>query len=284
MAGMNMKKFKLIHHVDQSTITAMYAEYAPVFILSTGRSGSKFIVELLNLLPGVNALHEPRPTLQYFSNFAFLHQDQVETLTRMIDATRMEMILETYIQGKIFIESNQCLTFFAPAIAALFGNAKFVHLVRHPGDFVRSAVRKGWHRNDSIWESGRARMADEKCWQAMDQYQKLAWLWTISNGYLEDFKKNLGQRRVMTVRLEDLGQGREHVESVFAFIGSREIEWAQVEKIQETRINALEIYPDEPPNMRKVPDYPSYGDWPEAQKRRFRERVGSLATLYNYAI
>ena len=101
---------------------------------------------------------------------------------------------------------------------------------------------------------------------------------------MEDFKKNLGKTRVLTVRLEDLVQGRECVENVFAFVGSRGIEWAQVEKIQATRINALEIFPDEPPNMRKVPDYPSYDDWPEAHKRRFRERVGSLATLYGYAI
>lgn len=277
-------KFKMIHHVDQKTIAEMYGGYAPVFIMSAGRSGSKFIVELLNLSPVVNAFHEPRPTLQYFSHFAYHHQDQVETLAKMIDAARMELILEMYIQNKIFVESNQCLTFFAPSIAALFENAKFVHLVRHPGDFVSSAVRKGWHLNDSIWESGRVRMADEKCWQTMNQVQKLAWLWAITNNYVEDFKKKLGEERVRTVRLEDLVQSRECVGSLFSFVGAREINWARVEKIQGTRINELEIFPEEPPNMKKKADYPGYQEWTEEMKRNLFEFCGESPKRYGYVL
>lgn len=41
----------MIHHVDQETIAEMFKSYAPVFVLSTGRAGSKFIVELLHLSP-----------------------------------------------------------------------------------------------------------------------------------------------------------------------------------------------------------------------------------------
>jgi hypothetical protein len=113
-----MTQFKMIHQADQKTIAAMYHEYSPVFVLTAGRSGSKFVAELLNLSPGISAFHEPRPTLQYFSNFACHHQHLAETLNGMIDAARMEMVLETYISGKVFVESNQCLTFFAPALAA----------------------------------------------------------------------------------------------------------------------------------------------------------------------
>ena len=39
-------KFKIIHHVDQPTIDQMYQKYSPIFVLSTGRSGSKFITKL----------------------------------------------------------------------------------------------------------------------------------------------------------------------------------------------------------------------------------------------
>jgi hypothetical protein len=279
-----MNAFKMIHHVDRRTLEWMYRRYEPVFILSTGRSGSKLIVELLGLSPAVNAFHEPRPTLQVFSDFAYHHQAQDNSLTKMIDAARMEMVLETLIKGKVFVESNQCLTFFAPAIAALFRSAKFIHLVRHPGDFLASAARKGWYMNDSIWEAGRPTSAETGLWRKWDQMQKLAWLWAATNAYVEDFKKNLGKRRVLTIRLEDLVLGREGVKSVFAFSGAGRVPWAEVERIQKTRINELQIFPDEPPNMRKNPDFPAYGEWPDAQKRWFRERVGTLAALYGYEI
>jgi hypothetical protein len=279
-----MKTFQMIHHVDRKTLDMMYRRYKPVFILTTGRSGSKFVVELLNLAPDVSAFHEPRPTLQHFADFAFRHQAEVETLTRMIDAARMEMILETLIKGRVFVESNQCLTFFAPAIAALFGSAKFVHLVRHPGDFVASAARKGWYVNDSIWEAGRPKPLETGRWSAWDQMRKLVWLWTATNGYLEDFKKNLDRRRHLTVRLEDLTEGRECVQRVLAFCGAGPVDWTQVEKAQRTKVNELQIFPDEPANMRKNPNFPPYGQWSDAQKQWFRESVGHLTRLYDYEI
>ena len=67
----------MIHHVDQAAIDRMYGEYAPVFVLTTGRTGSRLLVEMVNLSAGLSAFHEPRPTLQYFSNFAFHHQNGV---------------------------------------------------------------------------------------------------------------------------------------------------------------------------------------------------------------
>jgi len=279
-----MKRFKMIHHADQATISEMYEGYAPVFVLSTGRSGSKFIVELLNLSPTIAAFHEPRPCLQYFSNFAFQHQPQLEILSRMIDAARMEMILETHIKNKIYVESNQCLTFFAPAIAGLFRGAKFAHLLRHPAHFVRSAVRKGWHRNDSIWESGRVRLADEKNWSRMEQRERLAWLWTVTNEYIETFKKGLASERSLTVRFEDLLHGPNEAERLFRFVGSRPINREQIRQAQDKRINELEIFPDEPPTMRKISDFPPYEEWPEEWQEKLRAGVGTLAANYGYEV
>lgn len=170
-------KFRMIHQVDQAGAADLFNRYRPVFILSPGRSGSKFIAELLNLSPALSAFHEPRPALQYCANFAFLHRGETPLLAKMIEAARFELMLDTFIKGRTYVESNQCLTFFAPAIAGLFRGAKFVRLTRHPGDFVASAARKGWYRNDTIWEAGRPKPADEKRWESWSQTEKLAWLW-----------------------------------------------------------------------------------------------------------
>jgi hypothetical protein len=277
-----MNKFEMIHHVDQKTILRMYDHYQPVFILTTGRSGSKFLAELLNLSPAVNAFHEPRPTLQYFSDFACHHQDQVETLTRIIDAARMEMVLETCIKGKVFVESNQCLTFFAPALAGLFKNAKFVHLLRHPGDFVASAVRKGWHINDSIWEAGRPQLADKKQWRQWTPVQKLGWLWNESNFFLRDFFGKLGSGRVMTCRLEDIVTTLDQAAGLFTFCGVDAPEKNKIMGMQSTKINPLWIGPQEPPNMRKDPGFPAYGDWTVEMKNELWQMVGEAAGRFGY--
>lgn len=277
-------KFKMIHHVDQHTIDQMYADYSPVFVLSTGRSGSKLIVNLVNLSGNVTAYHEPRPTLEYFSDYAYHHQNESDILTNMIDAVRMELVMEIFIKDQIYVESNQCLTFFAPVISKLFKNSKFVHLVRHPGDFVRSAVRKGWHKNDSIWESGRAKMEDKKQWAQLDQIERLSWLWMTTNQYIEDFKTQVHTSRVFTLKFEDLVEKKETVKKLLEFIGGHHIAEEKIEQIQQTRINELQIHPHEPPTMKKVVDFPLYNQWDDEMKNKLKKYGKKLGLLYNYDI
>ena len=275
-------KFKIIHHVDQETIDDMYNEYSPVFILSTGRSGSKFTAALLNCSPNITAYHEPRPTLQYFSNNAFHHQNEEHVLTNMIDAVRMELMLDVFIKNSIYVESNQCLTFFAPVIAKRFKKSKFVHIVRHPGDFVRSAVRKGWHKNDSIWESGRVKMADKNQWDRMDQVERLSWVWVETNRFIENFKKQVHSQRVLTLKIEDLIKKKKTVKKLLEFIGARDIDAEKIEEMQGKKMNELHIHPDEPPNMKKVTDFPAYNEWNDDMKNKLRKYAERLVKRYGY--
>lgn len=277
-------KFKMIHHVDQKTISEMYNEYAPVFILSTGRAGSKFLPELLNLSSPIAAYHEPRPTLEYFSHYAYRHQGETGILTQMIDAVRMESILEDYIKDKIYVESNQCLTFFAPVLAQLFKKSKFVHVVRHPGGFVRSAVRKGWHKNDTIWESGRLKMADEQQWAGMDQIERLSWLWNMTNRFIDDFKCTIPRERTAFFKLEDLSTDAGAVKELLRFIGGQEIPGTAVKKMQTTRVNELYIGPDEPPNMKKIANFPKYPEWNDELKEKLKSHTQALAESYGYRL
>lgn len=274
--------FSLIHHVDQATINSMYSEYPAVFVLTTGRTGSRLLVELLNLCKGINAFHEPSPTMQYFSNFAYHHQERHELLAKMLDAARMELVLQTLIRHQIYVEANQCLTFFAPAIAGLFRQARFVHLVRHPGDFVRSAWRKGWHRNDSIWESGRVRLENETTWKAMNEIEKLAWVWTATNQYIENFKASIQKERFHLVRLEDLAADKTATEKLAAFCGGGLPENKAAQALRERPVNPLHIGADEPPNMRKHADFPHYHDWSARQRQDLLRHADGLAKYYGY--
>ncbi len=277
-------QFKMIHHVDRATVDRMYREYSPVFILSTGRAGSRFIAALLDCARNVAAYHEPRPTLQYFSDYAFHHQGDEDILTNMIDAARMESILDIFIKSKIYVESNQCLAFFAPVISRLFEKSKFVHVVRHPGDFVRSAVRKGWHKNDSIWETGRVKPADRVLWGQMDQVQRLSWVWETTNRYIHEFMERLVPGRGLTQRFEDLVGDAGEVGKLLAFTGADDIGPAKIKEIQAKRVNELRIRPDEPPNMKKRRDFPYYLEWDEGMRGKLREITAVLAGQYGYGL
>lgn len=274
----------MIHHVDQETISEMYNNYAPVFILSTGRAGSKFLAALLNHAPTIAAYHEPRPTLEYFSDYAYYHQQEDAILAKMIDAARMESILEDFLKDKIYIESNQCLTFFASALARLFKKSRFVHVVRHPGDFVRSAVCKGWHKNDTIWESGRLKMADEQRWAEMDQIERLAWLWNATNRFIEDFKRTVEKERAAFIKLEDLSTDTGVVKELLRFSGGKEIPGDVIKKMQNTKVNELYIGPDEPANMKKIADFPQYKDWSDELKGKLKRHTQELAVSYGYRV
>lgn len=280
----NGSRFKIIHHADQPTIDEMYHEYSPVFILSTGRSGSKFIVKLLNLSANVIAYHEPAPILAYFSDYAYHHQGEVDILANLLNGARMELILEVFIQNKIYVESNQCLTFFAPVISELFKKSKFVHQVRHPGDFVRSAIRKGWHKNDSIWESGRVKMADKNLWAKMDHVEKLGWVWNTTNRFIEDFKNRIDPGRIMELKVEDLYENNDKVQELLQFIGTVGIPAESINKIQKEKVNKFRIGPNEPPNIKKIQDFPLYTEWNEQMKNKLKRLANDLANRYKYKL
>ncbi len=284
MKDENMK-FKILAHTNQKTIDQMYNDYSPVFILSTGRSGSKFLATLLDYSENVTAYHEPKPMLTYFSNYAFHHQQETKVLTHMINAARMELILTVFIKNKIYVESNQCLTFFAPSIANLFKKSIFVHVVRHPGDFVTSAVKKGWHKNDSIWEAGRVKMADKNQWNQIDQIERLSWLWYTTNHFIEEFKKQIETRRIITTTLEKVANNTKEVKKLLEFASAADIKKEKINELQKKKINELHIHPDEPPNMKKTKNFPAYNQWNNEMKQKLIKYSGHLARqFYGYQL
>ena len=279
------KRFEIFHHIDQSTIDLMFREYSPVFVLTTGRSGSKLIHQIFSSCPDIVSHHEAFPTLQYYSNFAYHNQYQLGVLKGMFLAARMEMILEIFNNRKIFCESNQCLTFYAEAILQIFPRAKFVHLIRHPGSFIRSAIQKGWHLNDSIWESGRIKMTDTHEWAKLSQIQKLAWVWHATNKYIYDFCISANKERCLIVKLEDILRIPDILESLLLFAGSKCIlSLQQICELQETKINELLIHACEPSNMYKIRNYPVYEKWSDLEKESINEYLIELANIYGYEL
>jgi hypothetical protein len=276
--------FTMIHHIDSLTLKRFYQEFSPVFFLNTGRSGSAFLNNIFKHIDIVQAYHEAPPNLMMFPNFALHNQHEKILLQRIFEAARVELMLNAFIKEKVYIETNHCLVFFAHQIKSLFPNAKFVHLIRHPGDFIRSAVMKGWHKNDTIWENNRIRMMNEKEWSGLTHIEKLAWVWSSTHNFIEEFKMNCSQD-VLTVKLEDLISCKKDFIKMIKFINADIfLEDMLIEKLQEEKVNEIVIHKSEPPTMFKLTEFPKYIDWQEQQKIQVRSIAGDLVKKYSYIL
>ncbi len=277
------QKFNSFHHIDQKSIDQMFDSYAPVFVLSTGRSGSKFIHHILSKTDSIVSFHEPTPTLMYFSNFAFHNQKKKELLKAIFLSARMELILDAFNKNVTYFESNQCLVFFASVINDVFPNARFIHIVRHPGDFTRSAIMKGWHVNDTIWESGRIRILECEKWQKLHSIQKLAWVWKSTNEFINNFLYKLSAERFLIIRFEDMVSQPEIIKKIFSFVGiSETLQHDTITMFQKKKINEHKISINEPPNMKKLAYFPKYQNWSSTDKQKLIKSIGKLHNNYNY--
>jgi hypothetical protein len=129
----------------------------PVFIVSTGRSGSMMIARTLGVHPGIYALHEPYPRLNTEGFAKWSNPAKTSELTARVERKRRWLLEQTSHNGYLYVESSHFCSFFIPELFDLFG-AKFVHLHREGGDFVRSAIRRKWYRKEGVGGRIRTRL------------------------------------------------------------------------------------------------------------------------------
>lgn len=185
----------------------LFEEHEPVFVLSTGRCGTALITRVFQEIPGVLAIYGAQPELSEIVRGAYAEGlEKFEAYKMAISAARFELVAEAQLRGRRYVETNNRSTFFAPHLAELFPKARFLHFVRHPGDFVRSAIRRKYYEGH-FFDMGRitpARGRAAEQWSKMSQYEHCAWLWNETNQYIETFKSGSGKGKVLTVLAEDL--------------------------------------------------------------------------------
>lgn len=210
----------------------------PVFVLSTGRAGTRFLYELLRKSGEVRAYHELLPELRYHSQEAYNKGlSKSREITAMFDAARYEFIRNAYIERKVYVELNPGITFFAFQIAHLFPKAKFVHLHRHPLEFIESGLSRNWYDTGSIIEEGRLRCGKAGYWEALSQPEKIALLWKETNKFIEGVKE-LFSDRFITLSSNDVFKSEPELMRVVEYAGARDLSEAQVRKHMKYVVNA----------------------------------------------
>lgn len=147
------------------------------FILSHGRTGTKFLAKLLNGCDGAVVHHEPTPS---DSNIVFYSHAGVfrSVLNGMLEDRFQQLLLQAD-GADVYGECNSYLRFEGEWLKNNL-DATVIYLCRDGRDFVRSAYpRKLYTELEpqlSIVPLDGSAYADK--WHGMSRFEKICWYWT----------------------------------------------------------------------------------------------------------
>lgn len=246
-----------------------------LFVLSTGRCGTAMITHILAKSPKLRVEHNPKPELEYVSSIAQRDCSTLEAKKLAILAARFDLFfLDTFLRGKIYVETNNRISLFAPALSEIFPHAKFIHLVRDPAGFVRSGMRRGYYKGGVI-QHQRLDGSSYGPWSGFSRVEKIAWEWNQINKDIEAFKAQVSSERILTINSEKFYVDPTVTHNLFEFINvDNPFDGLKGER-------ALMRLLSKRVNEQTIGSFPDYPHWEEADKASLR-RIASLSKTYGY--
>jgi hypothetical protein len=252
----------------------------PVFFLSTGRCGTKWFSDLLLKDRDLSVFHAPLPNLavpgktawDLTRKYNFKLPEQENLLLEEIFLTGREQHLRYSAKAqKRYVETNNYITFFAPVLAKIFPDAKFVHIVRDPLAFIRSGMDRAYYspgNTDDIKRIVPNKVIGGKEWDFLSQYAKIAWLWKETNEFIESFSGTVPQKNFKFFRfdLSDSDGLIDMIEFLETNITSRQIN--SMLKVKK--------------NVQKKRTAPEYKLWDKNYREEVKDICSELAAKYNF--
>jgi hypothetical protein len=252
----------------------------PVFFLSTGRTGTAWLADLFSGDRGIKAFHAPSPDLATQNLYAYRLQmdknhkkEEVdEILSQIFMAGRENYLRYSYKCQRRYLETNNHITFFAPTIAGLLPKARFIHIRRHPGDFVSSGLKRNWFRQEGkeLRQIVPMQGHDKDAWPDYTPITKIGWLWKETNSYIETFKESLSPDRTFTFDFSSMNL--DSLRELMQFTDSR-INEKQIRKKINRRLNKQQYSASE-----------KYTNWTDGDKALLAEVCDPLASKYQYKL
>lgn len=197
-----------------------------VFVLGSGRCGTKAIVKML-AGAGIEAHHE-------YCRYSY-QREAVLTYIGKYEPLRMALILERifgsaayYSEQPIFLDSSHKLVPVVDVLTDMFPDAKFIHLIRDGRKVCESFFYKLQIHNDRAHRLLRDWITDptlplpppsEKYWHIPapydDRWLRICWWWMYSNHLIEQAKNE----RFLTARLDTLINNEGALKMLVDFIG-----------------------------------------------------------------
>ncbi|HVZ70029.1 MAG TPA: sulfotransferase [Rhizomicrobium sp.] len=215
----------------------------PFFIVSSGRSGTAMLHKLFSGIEDVEMHHEYAVQIvQPLAVRRYLELAGATETRRILAQTHGASI--RYSEKAYWGDSSNKLSWLIPDLAALFPEAKFVHLVRDGRKVAGSYFRKLGaecydDRSNAIfqafyddparnpapppekkywWPVPRKGSADDQTFRLFDQFGRISWHWAEINRVILTSLAELPEHRKTFVRLEDLRSSPETLKTLLQFL------------------------------------------------------------------
>lgn len=273
------RKIRRIWRVNVGRVLAampwLWRDARCVFVLSTGRTGTETLQHLLALSPQIDAYHEPRPQLMIHRKHARWEIGRApDKYIRVIQRTRGPKLYRSKARGLWYAETSARMTFFAPLLAHLLPNAKFLFIHRHPGEVVRSGMRRGWYENHPADFARIEPVPGEeafKAWPSWTSFQKICWYWDAYNRFSLDARRRIGEERMLTLKADGLFDGSA-VPAIFAHLG-----------LDVPPADAVEAILSQRRNAQKAASFLLFEDWTPTMYEDLRRIAGDTMEQLGYS-
>lgn len=264
----------LKHREQKKTVIR---EMRALFILSTGRTGSKMLAELLNLSDRITAVHELKPRLfglrkDVYDSGRF---DDPAIVNEILSGERLKVYWKAAREGNVLVDSSPFLSFFAPALEVTFPHSRFLFMHRRPREFVRSGMRRGWycdHPNDSVRLIPKPDSEEYEIWEAWTQFEKICWLWKEYNSVCLNLYDGLPDSRKLILPCADFwGEPIKSTEKIIQLLNLPMIP-------EEMVLNRME----NPVNAQVTGAFPEREKWKESYHQQLKQIAGEIMERLGY--
>jgi hypothetical protein len=261
---------------------------APVFVVSTGRAGSKMIAHAMRVHPQVLALHEPRPGLHREAYISWAGRRSARWLRGRLELKRSSLVEQTLANGFVYLESAHFCSHLIGPLRDLFPGAKFVFLHRDGREFVRSGLERTWYRGNEESALGHlAKFARHRLlldvpkpgWdhrltpprQLRARAERIAWLWAEINRSIEKGLAAVPKEDQFRLPLAALGP--DSLRALTEFMG------VDVDgRILNEMMAVAARRPNKTPSRAVAP----FDQWPDEEQRQFFRIAGEMMTQLGY--
>jgi hypothetical protein len=215
---------------------------SPVFILSTGRTGTQFFEDYFNQSSHkVVCRHEPWPSRRFkFLSNLYLQQKVSPGLVGKIYQRSRKKLFRN-LGGRSYIESSNFIFGCMPSLKEVYEEVRIIHLVRHPVSYASSHLGKGFWKGHKRFFAKHVPywLENLDVEDRSDPIQLLAARWNYVNRQIGSYADNYPYLRISFEELfsREPGAASASLNRIREFCGLSPLDRAENEKWLQHPIN-----------------------------------------------
>lgn len=264
------KRMVEIVPANSSALQEWYDSTNVFFIVSTGRTGTFWLSNLLNNCDKAYVVHEPVPLETYSHVEAIDNNNAAYNYIEKFRKKEIYMRVAKYGESiKWYGEVNGVLRRHIEPLVSFVPAVTLFHLVRNGMDVVSSIINRGTYNGfHPVYKDFKPPIVDHYSfeWENLTEFTKVCWLWQWENKYMREHIEN-------RIRFEDM-------------LTSYELFCEQILDPLDLRLNKS-IWNDKiqkPLNITKNKQVNGWNGWTTEQKEQFIEICGQEMNEYKYKI